>query len=86
MEHWSTWSSFQTCNCKGIQGYLGKKHRSREPIIFPEFGGKPCLGANGQVLPKHYEQEEVPCTKKDIEVVCQGQVRKVLGNIAFLLQ
>ena len=80
MDHWTTWSSFDTCICTG-SGYLGKKHRSRDPITYPDYGGKPCLSTNGEVLPKNYEREEVPCTKKDIEIVCHGQERRVLGII-----
>ena len=77
MEHWSAWEA--TCNCKGIPGYRGKKRRSRQPRIFPEFGGKPCLGTNGQVLPVNFEREVVDCTKKDIEVFCEGQKPRALG-------
>ena len=89
MEHWSAWEA--TCNCKGIPGYRGKKRRSRQPRIFPEFGGKPCLGTNGQVLPVNFEREVVDCTKKDIQVFCEGQKPRALGIIViiallFLLQ
>ena len=77
MSDWTTWSSSVTCNCGS--SYRGWKHRTRQPIIYPAFDGKPCLDTDGQELPNNYQREKIQCTEGDIKVVCAGQHKRALG-------